>query len=48
MNGYVVAGYLAVAVGLGGYWLWLGLLARRLRRRERELGVREGHDGSLA
>ncbi|ACU53303.1 hypothetical protein Afer_0335 [Acidimicrobium ferrooxidans DSM 10331] len=39
MNGYVEAGYLAVALGLGGYAVWIAALTTRVRRRERELSV---------
>jgi hypothetical protein len=45
VNGYVEAGYLAVALGLGGYTVWLLALGRRLHRREHELGREEAVRG---
>lgn len=39
MNAYVEAGYLAVALGLGGYAAWIAALTLRVRRREHELAV---------
>lgn len=40
MNGFVEAGYLVIAVTLGGYSAWLIIKGRRIRRTLSSLGER--------